>query len=69
MEKFGFSFFLGWLAKLVVMKIGGPKSYYSARYLMVGVIAGDLLGGLLYMATNYTYWLVTGLPGKTAILW
>ncbi|MFA6134767.1 MAG: DUF6785 family protein [Phycisphaerae bacterium] len=69
MEKFGFSFFLGWLGKLVVMKIGGPKSYYNARYLMVGVIAGDLLGGLLYMATNYAYWLVTGLPGKTAILW
>ncbi len=61
MGKFGASFLLGWLIKSAVMRLGGPKAYHHGRYFMTGVIAGDLCGGLVYMATMYAYHALTGL--------
>ncbi len=71
MGKFGASFLLGWLIKTLVMRLGGPKAYQQARNLMMGVIAGDLCGGFVYMATRYAYYAVTGLraPGAMNVLW
>ncbi len=56
------SFLLGWMIKTAVTKLGGGKTYHSVRKLMFGVIAGDLLGGLLFALISAVYALVTGLP-------
>ncbi len=56
------SFLLGWMIKTAVTKLGGGKTYHSVRKLMFGVIAGDLLGGLLFALISAVYAMVTGLP-------
>ncbi|MBS3821246.1 MAG: hypothetical protein GVY16_11570 [Planctomycetes bacterium] len=52
---FHFSFLLGWLIKAAVTKIGGIQTYRSGRPLMVGLIAGDLLGGLVFNTGGIIY--------------
>lgn len=71
MGKFGASFLLGWLIKTLVTRLGGPRAYQQGRNLMMGVIAGDLLGGLVHMVTRYIYFAFTGLqaPGEMQVLW
>lgn len=71
MGKFGASFLLGWLIKVAVTRLGGPKAYHHGRLFMMGVIAGDLCGGLVYMAANYIYYAATGAQptGAMLVLW
>ncbi|KKL25277.1 hypothetical protein LCGC14_2406930, partial [marine sediment metagenome] len=58
---FSHSFLLGWLIKSVVTRYGGGQAIYRrATWLMFGVIAGDLLGGLIWMAAGAVYSTVTG---------
>ena len=68
MGKFGASFLLGWAIKTAIMRLGGPKAYQQGRHFMMGVIAGDLFGGLIYILTNYIYYLVTGTQASGAML-
>lgn len=49
LNQFAFSFLLGWLIKQMVTKIGGIQAYRAGKPLMIGVIAGDLVGGLLFV--------------------
>jgi hypothetical protein len=49
LNQFAFSFLLGWLIKQMVTKIGGIQAYRHGKPLMIGVIAGDLLGGLFFV--------------------
>ena len=46
---------------VVVMKFGGSQTYRRVTGLMVGVIAGDLLGGLTFAVISAGYGLVTGI--------
>ncbi|MBS3733480.1 MAG: hypothetical protein KGY99_00955 [Phycisphaerae bacterium] len=46
---FSHSFLLGWFIKAGVTHFGGGRAHRKFAPLMVGVIAGDLLGGLLWM--------------------
>ena len=62
--RFYFSFLLGWLIKQAVMWVGGGRTYRRAKPLMIGVIAGDLLAGLVQMVIATIYYLVTGFPAK-----
>ena len=63
MEQFSHSFLLGWLIKIIVVRLGGIRSYRKTKPLMIGVIAGDLLGGLLFMAVGgLYYWIVGAFP-------
>jgi hypothetical protein len=57
---FGFSFFVGWLIKTMIVKLGGGDTYQRNKAFMVGMVAGDLLGGLIFMLVGYIYYLVTG---------
>jgi hypothetical protein len=57
---FGFSFFVGWLIKTMIVKLGGGDTYQRNKAFMVGMIAGDLLGGLIFMAVGYLYYMKTG---------
>ncbi|MCJ7543696.1 MAG: hypothetical protein MUP47_03860, partial [Phycisphaerae bacterium] len=71
MGKFGASFLLGWAIKSAITRLGGPKAYYHGRHFMMGVIAGDLCGGMIYMATYYIHYAVTGtqVSGPMLVLW
>ncbi|MBT3291817.1 MAG: hypothetical protein HN380_31030, partial [Victivallales bacterium] len=44
-----FSFFLGWLIKSLVTRYGGGKLYQQLKPLMIGVLAGAMLGKLVPM--------------------
>jgi len=54
------SFLLGWLIKTIVMRLGGHKTYRSVKPLMIGAIAGDLLGALTFMIAGAAYYAYTG---------
>ncbi len=61
----GPSFLLGWAVKLAVTHYGGAKLYQRLRPLMIGIIAGEMLAGLLMMAHGAAYYGITGLRPKT----
>ena len=54
------SFLVGWVIKVVLVRLGGVKTYQTAKPLMIGVIAGELaacfgwtiVGVIYYMATD-----------------
>ncbi|MHC4983542.1 MAG: DUF6785 family protein [Planctomycetota bacterium] len=54
------SLLIGWAVKKMVTKFGGSRSYNRVRLLMFGVIAGELLGGVLWMIVGAIYHAVTG---------
>lgn len=58
---FSDSFLLGWMVKSATVALGGSRAFRKGKALMIGVIAGDLLGGLLFMGIGATYYFVTGL--------
>jgi len=57
----GVSFLLGWFIKTMVTKLGGGSAYRHARYIMIGVIAADLLSGLTFQLIGFVYRFLTGL--------
>ena len=63
-----FSFLLGCLIKVLVTKYGGASAYRRLKPLMIGVIAGDMLGGLTPMLIGLVYYLVTGEPPKRFVV-
>ena len=59
------SFLGGWGVKVLVTQYGGASWYQRLKPLMFGLIAGEMLGGLVPMAVGFVYWLATGLPPKS----
>ncbi|MFA6133724.1 MAG: DUF6785 family protein [Phycisphaerae bacterium] len=59
--EFMYSFLFGWLVKTAVMRLGGIAVYRQAKVFMIGVIAGDLLGGLIFMVIGMAYRISTGI--------
>jgi hypothetical protein len=57
---FGPSFLIGWLVKAAVIGTTGAKGYHTFRPLMVGVIAGELLMGLVWMIVGVVYYFAAG---------
>jgi hypothetical protein len=43
-----------------VVGLTGARGYHLAKPLMIGVIAGELLSGLFWMATGVVYYFITG---------
>lgn len=56
------SFLIGWAAKKVVTRFGGHGRHVRTLPFFVGVVAGDLLGGLLFMAVGAAYYAIQGRP-------
>ena len=54
------SFLLGWLIRRAVTRFAGPGALRKAKPFMIGVIAGDLLGGAVFMAVGAIYYGLTG---------
>ncbi len=64
---FAASFLVGWAIKAAVMKYGGAHLHQKLKPLMIGLIAGDMLGGVTAVAFNLSWhllrtWLLPGLP-------
>ncbi len=60
MRHFASSFMLGWFIKTLVVRLGGRDKYNKAKALMIGVIAGDVFGALIFMGVGAIYYAVTG---------
>jgi hypothetical protein len=57
---FAQSFLIGWLVKVLITRFGGAGVYQTCKPLMIGLIAGEMLGGLLPMLVSLLYFIVTG---------
>ena len=64
-----FSILLGWLAKVVLMKIGGPKLLEAARPAFIGLIFGECLAAaawtvlsLVFAINGFDYYPYAALP-------
>ncbi len=64
LNHFAWSFFLGWIIKSLVTRLGGVRAYQRGKALMVGIIAGDLLGGLTFMAVSLIHKIALGTDPK-----
>jgi hypothetical protein len=60
-----FSFLIGWTIKKAVTKYGGAEHYQRLKPLMVGLVAGEMLAGILPMIIGAIYYLVQGEPPKS----
>jgi hypothetical protein len=67
--RYGASLLLGWFIKVFIIKIAGPTRYASVKPLMMGVIAGDILGGFITMIALWGYYFVTGAKGPGWQFW
>jgi hypothetical protein len=54
------SFFIGWFAKKMVVRFGGDRLLKRIRPMMIGVIAGEICGALVFMIAGAVYYFVTG---------
>ncbi len=61
----GASFLGGWGIKVLVTQYAGAPWYQRLKPLMFGLIAGEMLGGLVPIGIGLVYWLATGLPPKS----
>ena len=59
---FAFSFLLGWLIKVLVTHFGGGNVYRTLKPLMFGLIAGEMVAGLITIAIGWAYYFITGHP-------
>jgi len=60
MACFFHSFLLGWFIKSVVTRFGGHRLYRKTKPFMIGAIAGDVLGALVFMVAGAIFYAVTG---------
>jgi hypothetical protein len=67
--RYGISLFIGWFAKVFILRIAGPTAYAAGRQFMIGVIAGDILGGFVTMLALWGYYLATGTRGPSWQFW
>ena len=56
------SFLLGWFIKVMVTKYGGAGVYQKLKPLMLGAIAGEMVGGVVPMLVGLVYYLATSEP-------
>ena len=56
-----FSFFLGWLIKFSAAKYGGARLYQKLKPLMIGLIAGAMLGQFVPLVVGTVRYLVLGM--------
>ncbi len=58
-DSFAQSFLAGWFVKSGITRFGGVGIYQKCKPLMFGLIAGEMLGGMLPMIVSLIYYLVT----------
>jgi hypothetical protein len=60
--KLTFSFFVGWAIKSAVARYGGWQAVKKVRPIMMGVIAGDMLGAFIPTIISAVHYFATGEP-------
>jgi len=60
MSRMNFSFFLGWIIKVGLLKIGGGKFFARSKPFFMGVIAGQIAVAGLFLASGAIYHVITG---------
>ena len=55
-----FSFFTAWVLKMIVAKYGGARLYQKLKPLMIGIIAGSVVGDFVPIAVGSVYYFATG---------
>ena len=50
---------------MIVMRFGGSKCYQFLKPMFIGLIAGDLIAGLMVIVVGGIYYAVTGEPPKS----
>jgi len=68
LQHMAFSFLIGYLVKTGVLYAGGVALFGRLKPLMVGLIAGELFGGLVWVVVGTIYYLQTGLPPDRIII-
>jgi hypothetical protein len=53
MHTMWFSLFIGWVAKTVLLRYGGMRGYANALPFFLGLIVGDSVNAVLWMALGY----------------
>lgn len=59
-DSFAQSFLAGWFIKSGITRFGGAGIYQKCKPLMFGLIAGEMLGGMLPMLVSFIYFVATG---------
>lgn len=54
------AFMLGWGIKILVVKYGGRGAYQKLKPFMFGIIAGEIMGGIVPMIIGFVYYIITG---------
>ncbi len=60
MRQLWFSFFLAWVVKTTVLRVGGGKAYKKARVFFIGIIVGLLVVGGIWLIIDS----ITGMRGN-----
>ncbi|NBC10536.1 MAG: hypothetical protein GVY24_02225 [Planctomycetes bacterium] len=68
LQNMAFSFFVGWMVKTGVLHAGGVALFGRIKPLMIGLIAGELFGGLVWVITGTLYYFQTGLPPERVFI-
>jgi hypothetical protein len=67
--KLAFAFFVGWTIKTLVTRYGGWKTVQRVKPIMIGLIAGDMLGAFVPAIISALYYFVSGeLPPRYSVL-
>jgi len=61
---FGLSFLIGWLIRTAVVRLFGEAAAQRAKPMMIGLIAGELVGLVIWMLVGWVYYLATGIAPK-----
>jgi hypothetical protein len=65
---FAMSFFLGWLIKGLIWHYGGKHTYQRLKPLMLGLVAGELIGAILPMMISTALYFINGQRPLTYIV-
>ncbi|MCE9592247.1 MAG: hypothetical protein K8S99_17210 [Planctomycetes bacterium] len=60
MSQLWFSFFIGWIAKKIVVKFGGKQTFDRVRDIFIGLIMGELLSIFFWGAVSLIFNIKTG---------
>jgi hypothetical protein len=58
------SFLVGWMAKALIVRFGGGRSFHALKPLFIGLIIGELSAIILTLGIGWIYHLTTGLMPK-----
>ena len=61
-QTLAFSYLVGCAIKACVTKYGGASAYHRFRPLMVGLVAGDMLSGMVTLVIGAGYYFIQGKP-------